>query len=90
MQLYSYGRRAVRESNTQKYKQNANYRITNNAPPVGINAGKGNVMKYFLIGFAVWFALAWLPQFIKSWFVDISLWWKRKHANEDDKWIYEI
>lgn len=47
-------------------------------------------MKYFLIGFAIWFAGAWLPQFIKSWIVDIRLWWKRKHCNGNDKWIYNL
>jgi hypothetical protein len=47
-------------------------------------------MKYFLIGFAIWFALAWLPQLIKSWFKDIRMRWKRKHCNHNDKWIYEM
>ena len=47
-------------------------------------------MKYFLIGFAIWFAGAWLPQFIKSWIVDIKMLWGRKHYKGDDQWIYHI
>ena len=46
-------------------------------------------MKYFLIGFAIWFAITWFPWFIKAWVIDISLWWKRKHAYYEDKWMYE-
>lgn len=47
-------------------------------------------MKYFLIGLAIWFGLAWLPQFIKSWIADIRFWWKRKHYKGDDAWVYHI
>ena len=46
-------------------------------------------MKYFLIGFAVWFAIAWLPQFIRAWVMDIRIWWEKKHAKRDKKWMYE-
>ena len=47
-------------------------------------------MKYFLIGFGIWFMLAWFPQFVRAWIIDIRLLWKRKHANRDEKWIYEV
>ena len=46
-------------------------------------------MKYFLIGFAVWFAIAWLPQFIRAWFLEIVYQWEKKHAKRDKKWMYE-
>ena len=47
-------------------------------------------MTHLLIGFLIWFAVAWLPQFIKSWIVDIRLWWKRKHDKGQDNWVYKI
>ena len=47
-------------------------------------------MKYFLIGFAVYFALAWLPQLAKYWWFRIVYAWKRKHADHDEKWLYEV
>ena len=46
-------------------------------------------MKSFLIYFAIYLAIAWLPQFAKSWIVNIRLWWKRKHCKSNDKWVYK-
>ena len=47
-------------------------------------------MKYFLIGFAVWFALGFGIQLIKAWVLQIKFAWKRKHADDNDKWVYEV
>lgn len=47
-------------------------------------------MKYFLIGFAIWLALAWLPQFIKNWINCIRFKKARKNAPPCEKWIYEL
>ena len=47
-------------------------------------------MKYFLIGLAVWFVLAWLPQFIRSWINGIRFKIAKKKAKPRYKWIYEI
>lgn len=47
-------------------------------------------MKYFLIGLAVWFALAWLPQFVRSWINKIRFSIAKKRAGEDDKWAFEV
>ena len=47
-------------------------------------------MKYFLIGFGIWFIVTWFPHFLKAWFLNIRLWRKRKHANHNEKWIYEV
>jgi hypothetical protein len=46
-------------------------------------------MKYFLVGLAVWFAVAWLPHFIKAWVRDIRIWWAKRHAGRNDQWMYE-
>ena len=47
-------------------------------------------MKYFLIGFAVWFAVVWFPWFVRSWINDIKFMIGKKKAKQRDKWIYEI
>lgn len=47
-------------------------------------------MKYFLIGFAIWFAIAWLPQFVKSWITDWKIKRAKKRANPNDAWKYEF
>lgn len=47
-------------------------------------------MKYFLVGFAVWFAVTWFPWFIKSWVTNIKIWWAKKHASRNDQWMYEF
>ena len=47
-------------------------------------------MKYFLIGLSIWFALAWLPAFIKSWATGIRIWWAKKRASRDEQWMYEM
>jgi hypothetical protein len=47
-------------------------------------------MKDFLIWVAVYFAIAWLPQLVKYWFFKIGYAWKRRHADHDNKWIYEV
>lgn len=46
-------------------------------------------MKYFLIGLAIWFVVAWIPHLIKAWFTNIRIWWAKKHASQDDQWMYE-
>lgn len=45
-------------------------------------------MKYFLIGFAIYFAIAWLPQFVRAWVLDIRYKFAKKRANENDEWMY--
>ncbi|MBQ5930004.1 MAG: hypothetical protein IIX02_04350 [Clostridia bacterium] len=47
-------------------------------------------MKYFLIGFAVYFAVAWLPQFARCWINGIRYKIGKKKAKPCDKWAYEI
>lgn len=47
-------------------------------------------MKYFLIGFAIWFALAFLPQLIKAWIWEAIFQWKKRHYKGDDAWTYHI
>ena len=47
-------------------------------------------MKYFLIGFSIYFAIAWMPQLIMAWIIDIRFWWKGKHDKSDDDWTYKI
>lgn len=47
-------------------------------------------MKYFLIGFAIYFAIAWLPQLIKAWAIKIRYRLAKKRACEDDEWIFGI
>lgn len=46
-------------------------------------------MKYFLIGFAVWFMIGYGIPLIKAWIWNIGFWWKKKHAVRDDQWMYE-
>lgn len=50
-------------------------------------------MKDFLIGFAIgfglWFLLAWIPQFARSWINAIRFRIARKKAKPGDKWIFE-
>lgn len=45
-------------------------------------------MKYFLIGFGVWFLLAWFPQFVKAWIIQAKIKREKKKASENDKWMY--
>ena len=47
-------------------------------------------MKYFLIGFAIWFMLGWFPQFVKAWLLEIRYKLEKRKASRDDKWIYEL
>lgn len=37
----------------------------------------------------IWFAIVWGPWVIRDLVINIKLWWDRKHAETDDKWIYE-
>ena len=46
-------------------------------------------MKYFLIGFVIWFALGWFPQLVKAWIVNFKVWRAKKKAKKCDLWIYE-
>jgi hypothetical protein len=47
-------------------------------------------MKYFLIGFAIWFMVAWGTQFLKAWFMEIRFNREKKRAKGSDRWVYEI
>jgi hypothetical protein len=47
-------------------------------------------MKYFLIGFAICFAVAWFLWFVRDWWYQWKFKQAKKHAGEDDEWIYEI
>ena len=47
-------------------------------------------MKIFLVVLAVWFTLAWMPLFVKSWAMGIRMKWKKKRAKRHEKWMYEI
>ena len=47
-------------------------------------------MKYFLIGFAVWFFLAFGTQFIKAWIMELRFKRAKKHAKRSKKWMYEL
>lgn len=48
---------------------------------------------YILIGLAAWFIVAWLPQFIKAWIMEIGYQIRKRKAiknNSDDAWIYQL
>ena len=47
-------------------------------------------MKYFLIGFALWFAIGWLPQLVRAWIIEAHLAYQRKHYKGDDAWTYHM
>ena len=47
-------------------------------------------MKYFLIGFAIWLVVAWLPHFIKSWINAFKFRMEAKRANSNNCWMYEL
>ena len=37
----------------------------------------------------IWFVSVWGPWFIRDLVIKIKLFWRRKNAETDDKWIYE-
>ncbi len=45
-------------------------------------------MKWVLIGFGVWFLVAWFPQFVKAWIIQAKIKREKKKASENDKWMY--
>ena len=47
-------------------------------------------MTYFLIGFLIWFAIAWLPQLVMAWIAAARLAYQRRHYKGDDAWVYHI
>ncbi len=47
-------------------------------------------MKYFLIGFAIYFAVMWLPWFVRGWVAEWQYRRAKKRADEDDEWMYEV
>jgi hypothetical protein len=46
-------------------------------------------MKYVLIGLAVCLIIGFGIQFIKAGVTDVRIWWAKKHADQDDQWMYE-
>ncbi len=43
----------------------------------------------FIIVFGLWFAAAWLPQFVKAWITTAKIKKAKKNADKGDLWIYE-
>lgn len=46
-------------------------------------------MKYFLIGLAIYFAIAWLPQYIRAWILDARYAKAKRMATPSEQWIYK-
>ena len=47
-------------------------------------------MKYFLIGFIIWLAIAWLVPQARVWRVEYNLRKKLKECPKQDRWLYEV
>ena len=47
-------------------------------------------MKAFLIGLAIYFVLAWLPQLMRAWWLQLKYHVKRKRATDEERWMYEV
>ena len=44
----------------------------------------------FLLWFGAYFAVAWFPQFVRGWIAKWKYRRAKKHAGEEDEWIFKI